>query len=62
MFRITNPDNVKSLSVFGGKVFHIEPGSLEIDGDILRFRMNRSDLVAQVHRDDLASLVEEISK
>ncbi|UJL26836.1 MULTISPECIES: hypothetical protein [Mycolicibacterium] len=62
MFRITNPDNVKSLSVFGGKVFYIEPGSLEIDGEILRFRMNRSDLVAQIHRDELASLVEEVSK
>lgn len=62
MFRIENPDNVKSLSVFGGKVFHIEPGSLVIDGEILRFRMNRSDLVAQVHMAEVASVVSEASK
>lgn len=61
MFRIENPDKVKSLSVIGGKVFYVEPGSLVIDGEVLRFRMNRSEFIAQVHISELASVIEEIS-
>lgn len=60
MFRINDPARVKSLSVQGGKVFHLEPGSLEVDGEILRFKLNRSNMVAQVHREELATLVEEV--
>ncbi len=60
MFRINDPARVKSLSVQGGKAFYLEPGSLEIDGEILRFKMNRSNMICQIHRDELATLVEEV--
>lgn len=59
MFRIKDPDKVKTVSVFNGKVFHVEPGSLVIDGDILRFRLNRSAYTAQVHMDEVSSIVSE---
>ncbi|ORB32027.1 hypothetical protein MPP7335_05831 [Mycolicibacterium parafortuitum] len=59
MWKLDHPEKVRTISVVGGKVWHVEPGSLEIDGEILRFRLNRAPMTVQVHRSELAAIVSE---
>lgn len=59
MWEIDNPDAVVNISQVGGKVWWIEPGSLVVDGDILRFRLKGIPRKVQVHKDEVASIVSE---
>ncbi|BBX69414.1 hypothetical protein [Mycolicibacterium psychrotolerans] len=59
MWNLDNPDAVRTIAVIGGKVWHVAPGSLTVDGEILRFRLNRSGQTVQLHASELASIVSE---
>jgi hypothetical protein len=34
MFKLDNPDAVQSLSMMGGKTWHLQPGTLEVHGNV----------------------------
>ncbi|ORB73128.1 hypothetical protein [Mycobacterium scrofulaceum] len=59
MFRIQDTNKVVSISTSGGKPWYVEPGSLVVDGEILRFRLNRSGLLMQIHADEVATIISE---
>jgi hypothetical protein len=45
MFKLDNPDAVQSLSMMGGKTWHLQPGTLEVHGSVLRFNASRANLL-----------------
>lgn len=58
MFDLTRPDAITSIAT-KRKVWHIEPGTLEIHGQVLRSRLAGCGQSLQIHLDAVETVLSE---
>lgn len=58
MFDLSNPQAITTIST-RSKAWHIEPGTVEVHGQVLRFVLSGTGQIMQVHVDAIETVQSE---
>ncbi|VBA57612.1 hypothetical protein LAUMK191_04101 [Mycobacterium attenuatum] len=58
MFDLSRPEAIRSIAAHG-RVWHVEPGTVEVNGDVLRFVLSGCGQFMQVHLDAMETVLSD---